>query len=94
MKNPETPIRIRFNYRGRDPQNLRPGPEYRWNLEVRPRPGALEAIVSAARRRNLAVAILLYGLILAAGLTLIVHTRRRGNWPRGLLVEFRRQCLA
>jgi signal transduction histidine kinase len=77
VKNTEAPVRMRFNYQGRDPENLRgPGPENRWSLEVRPRPGALDAILSASRRRNLAVAVLLNGLILAAGLALIVHTRR------------------
>ena len=45
-------------------------------LQVRSRPGALEALVSASRRRNLAVAVAVNGLILAAGIALVFHTRR------------------
>lgn len=77
LNNSETPVTLRFNRQGRDPDNLRgPPPDFRWSLEVRPHPGALESIVSASRRRNLAVAILLNALILAAGLALVRLTRR------------------
>lgn len=52
-----------------------PGRDLSWQLEVRPRPGALEAVVGAAHRRNLAVAVFLNGLIFAAGYALVRHTR-------------------
>ncbi|HEY5042231.1 MAG TPA: HAMP domain-containing sensor histidine kinase, partial [Verrucomicrobiae bacterium] len=75
--NPEPPITVLFNRQGRDQENHRgPGGDYAWQLEVRPHPGALEAIVFASRRRNLAVAILLNALIFIAGLALLRHTRR------------------
>jgi signal transduction histidine kinase len=86
----ETPYSIRFHRQGKTAESPRqrppdapPGPEGRgapewnlWVLEARPRPGALEAAVSASRRRNFAVAVLVNGLILAAGVALVVHTRR------------------
>lgn len=51
------------------------GADFFWRLEVRPKPGALEAVVGAARTRNLAVAIFLNGLIFVAGYALVRHTR-------------------
>jgi len=89
-ENGETPYSIRFHRQGKTAESPRqrppdapPGPDGRaapewnlWVLEVRPRPGALEAVVSASRRRNFAVAALVNGLILAAGVALVVHTRR------------------
>ncbi|MEA3210590.1 MAG: hypothetical protein QOE70_3647 [Chthoniobacter sp.] len=48
----------------------------RWVLETWHRPGALEAVVAASRQRNVAVAVLLNALILAAGFLLVRHTRR------------------
>ncbi len=74
----EAPVKVPFNRQGRESDNLRrgPGAEFCWQLEVRPRLGAVEAVVDAARRRNLAVALLLNGLIFAAGFALLVHTRR------------------
>jgi signal transduction histidine kinase len=89
-KNGETPYSIRFHRQGKATESPRqrppdapPGPEGRaapeWNLlvlEARPHPGALEAVVSASRRRNFAVAALVNGLILAAGVALVIHTRR------------------
>jgi signal transduction histidine kinase len=74
----ETPVKVPFNRQGRDADNMRrgPGAEFCWQLEVRPRLGAVEAVVDASRRRNLAVALLLNGLIFAAGFALLVHTRR------------------
>ena len=71
------PITVPFNRQGRDPENRRgPGGDFAWKLEVRPHPGALEAIVAAAHRRNLTVAILLNTMIFTAGLALLQHTRR------------------
>jgi signal transduction histidine kinase len=73
----ETPVKVLFNRQGRDADMRRgPGAEFCWQLEVRPRLGAVEAVVDASRRRNLAVALLLNGLIFAAGFALLVHTRR------------------
>ncbi len=85
-----TPYSVRFNRQGKTaetpgqpPPDAPPGPGGRgapewnlWVLEARPRPGALEAVVSASRRRNFAVAALVSGLVLAAGVALVVHTRR------------------
>ena len=81
------PVSITFNRGGRGamrrdaefdgPPDIPGGPRGgSWMLEVRRHPGALEAIVSAARWRNLAVAGAVNGLILAAGLALVRHTRR------------------
>jgi signal transduction histidine kinase len=89
-ENGESPYSIRFHRQGKAaeiPRQQSPGapagPEGRaarewnlWVLEARPRPGALEAVVSASRRRNFAVAALVNGLILAAGVALVVQTRR------------------
>jgi signal transduction histidine kinase len=73
----ETPVKVSFNRQGRDSDVHRgPGADFCWELEVRPHFGAVEAVVDAARRRNLAVALLLNGLIFAAGFALLVHTRR------------------
>ena len=73
----ETPVKVAFNRQGRDSDTRRgPGADFCWELEVRPHLGAVEAVVDAARRRNLAVALLLNGLIFAAGFALLVHTRR------------------
>lgn len=47
-----------------------------WILKVQQRPGALEALVSASRWRNLGLALLVNGLILGAGTALVLHTRR------------------
>lgn len=89
-ENREPPFSIKFHRRGKtaegprrrppdDPLGPAPRVPPEWNvwvLEVRPRPGALEAVVSASRRRNFAVAALVNGLILAAGVALVFHTRR------------------
>ena len=70
-------ISVLFNRQGRDPENHRgPGGDLAWQLEVRPHPGALEAIVAVSHRRNLTVAILLNALIFVAGLALVQQTRR------------------
>ena len=86
----EKPYSIKFHRQGKTEENtrqrppdapadpdVRPAPEWNlWVLEARPHPGALEAVVSASRRRNFAVAVLVNGLILAAGVALVFHTRR------------------
>ncbi|HEX5398906.1 MAG TPA: HAMP domain-containing sensor histidine kinase [Verrucomicrobiae bacterium] len=73
----ESPVTIAFNRQGRSPDARRgPGAEFCWELQVRPHWGAVDAIVDASRRRNLTVALLLNGLIFAAGFALLVHTRR------------------
>ena len=88
--NGEAPYSIRFHRQGKTaesphqrPPDAPEGPVGRatpewnlWVLEARPRPGALEAVVSASRQRNFAVAALVNGLILAAGAALVFHTRR------------------
>jgi signal transduction histidine kinase len=73
----ERPVTVRFNRQGRDPNAYRGlHSRFNWNLEVETHPGALEAVVSAARDRNLAVAIFLNGLLLGAGFALVHHARR------------------
>jgi signal transduction histidine kinase len=68
---------VRFNMQGRSGNNSHGPPQGgRWLLEAWYRPGALEATVSASRRRNLAVAVLLNLLMLATGVALVRHTRR------------------
>ena len=75
--NHESPITVLFNRQGREPATRQgPGGDFSWILEVRPHPGAIEAIVASAHRRNLTVAILMNVLIFAAGLALVHHTRR------------------
>jgi len=68
---------VQFNRQGHDLQLIHGAPPgYRWNLVVRSRPGALEAIVAASHRRNLAIAIALNGMIFIAGLALVQLARR------------------
>jgi signal transduction histidine kinase len=68
---------VQFNRQGRDPQlNRGAPPAFRWNLIVRSRPGALEAVVDTSHRRNLAVAIALNVMIFVAGLALVQVARR------------------
>ncbi len=50
--------------------------EGRWVIEARNRPDALDALVTASRRRNLGLAALLNGLMLTAGIFLVRYTRR------------------
>jgi signal transduction histidine kinase len=70
-------VSVHFNMQGRSGINPRGPPQGgRWLLETWYRPGVLEAIVSASRQRNLAVAILLNLLMLATGVVLVRHTRR------------------
>ncbi len=47
-----------------------------WTLRVRPVPGALDEIVSATRRKNMLVASILAALLLAAGITVVMLSRR------------------
>jgi signal transduction histidine kinase len=47
-----------------------------WQLELARIPGAVEEVVSAARVKNLALAVVLNLLIIAAGLMLVRHTRK------------------
>jgi len=73
----DSAVSVRFNMLGRTGRNARgPSQSGRWLLEAWPRPGMLEATVSAARRRNLAVAGLLNLLMFATGMALVRHTRR------------------
>lgn len=66
---------IDFNLQGSRANN--PGPPVKplWVMEVSRRAGSLEAAVAGSRRRNLAVAVLLNGLIIAAGWMLLRVTR-------------------
>jgi signal transduction histidine kinase len=75
-KKSETPVVIRFNRQGQDPEKLGPPADFLWGLEVRSRPGALEAVVADSRRRDLAVALALNGFIIITGLALVQFTRR------------------
>jgi signal transduction histidine kinase len=76
LKSKEALVVVQLNRGGRAPEdNPGVGSDFWWRLEVHPRPGALEAVVAASHRRNLAVAILLNGLIFAAGFALVRHTR-------------------
>jgi signal transduction histidine kinase len=73
----ESPVTVPLNRQGRSAGSHRgPGGDSRWQLEARPHTAAVEAVVNASRRRNLAVALFLNGLIFAAGFALLVHTRR------------------
>ncbi len=69
-------VQVAFNLQARADEGRGPRIEPLWHLTARSRPGALEAIVDSARRRNVAVALVLNILILAAGLALLRHTRR------------------
>jgi signal transduction histidine kinase len=70
-------VSVHFNLQGRSGNNSRGPPQNgRWLLEAWYRPGVLEATVSASRRRNLAVAVLLNLLMLTTGIVLVRHTRR------------------
>ena len=89
-ENGEKPFSTKFHRQGKTEENTRqrppdapadpdarPAPDWNlWVLEARPHPGAQETVVSASRRRNFAVAVLVNGLILAAGVALVIHTRR------------------
>ena len=71
-------VSVRFNRLGKSGRRSQmPGQTSgAWVLETWPRPGVLETIVTTSRRRNLAVAALVNGLILSAGIALVFHTRR------------------
>lgn len=71
-------ISVRFNQLGKTGRNW-PGPSPAsptWLLQTWQRPGALEATVATARRRNFAIAVCINLLMLATGVALIRHTRR------------------
>ena len=73
----QTDATVQFNRQGRDPLMVQgTPPNFRWNVEVRSRPGALEAMVAASHRRDLAVAIALNVMIFIAGLALVQLARR------------------
>ncbi len=70
-------VTVRFNQQGRPGDRFHGPPQSgRWILETWYRPGSLEAIVSASRRRNLAVAVVLNLLMLTTGIVLVRNTRR------------------
>lgn len=70
-------VSVRFNNLGKTPGNLRGRMEGgHWTVEAWQRSGALEYLVSVARWRNFAVAVLLNVLILVTGVMLALHTRR------------------
>ncbi|MES2439553.1 MAG: HAMP domain-containing sensor histidine kinase [Verrucomicrobiota bacterium] len=64
-----------FNLQGAGAGTPGPPTEPLWVMEIGRREGSLEAAVAGSRRRNLAVAVLLNGLILAAGWMLLRVTR-------------------
>ncbi len=75
----EPAVKVAFNHRGRGSPGGGPSGgrgDTAWRLEVHARPGALEALVAAARRRNLLVASALNALLLAAGAVLVRQARR------------------
>jgi two-component system phosphate regulon sensor histidine kinase PhoR len=67
------PISVRFNQQGHIDDHLG---EPRWVLEIWRRPGVLEASISASRRRNFVVAVVLNAFLVAVGCLLLHHTRR------------------
>jgi signal transduction histidine kinase len=72
-------VSVRFNRLGRAQPELRepePGGGGHWLLETWQRPGALEAIVSASRRRNLGIAGAINLILFLTGLALIRYTSR------------------
>lgn len=73
----EPPVVMFFNRQGRN-ESSRGGPpgELTWQLKVSRQAGALEEMVDSSRRRNLALACGVNGLILVAGYALIRQTRK------------------
>jgi len=73
------PVKIEFHSNER---SLTLGPRGRdkgsggWVFEAWPRPNRLAELVSATQRRNLAIALMLNVLLMAAGVTLVRYTRR------------------
>ncbi|MCW5559573.1 MAG: hypothetical protein KIT22_17290, partial [Verrucomicrobiae bacterium] len=66
-----------FNRQGRNEVTARGLPRRAtWLFEASHRPGVLEAVVAASRRRNLAIAILINIFVLTAGGLLLHYTRR------------------
>jgi signal transduction histidine kinase len=74
---PEKAVVTRFNRQARSFYDARTFPgESRWTMQVWDRPGVLEGAVAGSRKRNLAVALVLNGLIFASGLALVRHVRQ------------------
>ncbi|HSI15990.1 MAG TPA: HAMP domain-containing sensor histidine kinase [Chthoniobacter sp.] len=69
-------VALEFNHLGHAAANPRGPLRAAWLLEVWHRPGAFEAMVNTTRRRNLAIAMGLNLLIIAAGVFLVRHTRQ------------------
>lgn len=69
-------VTLEFNHLGHSAANVRGPLRSAWLLEVWHRPGAFEAMVNTSRRRNLAIAMGLNVLIIAAGTFLVRHTRQ------------------
>ena len=83
-------VTVRLNARERNGETEEQhGGETSWLLTVRQQTGALEAAVTAARWRDLALACVLTGLMLSASLTLVHYTRRSRK-----LAEARMQFVA
>jgi signal transduction histidine kinase len=65
-----------------------PGPEFgRWQMYVRHRAGSLEAVVSEARRRNLAVTAGVL-LLMMASVFALIRTTRQAQRLAGLQMDF------
>jgi signal transduction histidine kinase len=73
----EKAVSIPFNAQGRGSKdrNMR-SESFRWIFTAWHRPGAVEAMVAAVRWRNLALACVLNGLMLAVGVAFMRFTRR------------------
>jgi signal transduction histidine kinase len=73
----EKPVSVSFNPQFGFEHLRDPGKSGgRWKIEIRPRPGALEAIVASSQHRNLGLAMLLNTLMLAAGILLVRYAQR------------------
>ena len=71
------PVVVRLNRQGRGLNSQGgPTPNFVWTLQVYPQPDALEKLVAGSRRKSFAIALLLNGLILAAGFALARQTRK------------------
>ncbi|MEO5913944.1 MAG: HAMP domain-containing sensor histidine kinase [Luteolibacter sp.] len=66
---------VDFNFQGSRVDQPGPPTKPSWTMEIGRREGSLEAAVSGSRKKNLAVAVVLNALILAAGWMLLRVTR-------------------
>jgi signal transduction histidine kinase len=73
---PDSAVELPFHYRGKDPKALSTPTSPTWKLEVRRKIGDLEKTVESSRKRNLALAFAVNGLILLAGIALVSHSRK------------------